>query len=115
MALSGQPPDGSSPVGSKAANCGDGSNWPEAWEYCSCPQNSATQAARGSPSCSTPKATRSSASSPGAARFRRSLKLPWASGQLTLRVAKIYPPERPPDAHRRLEAGGTKGRLVIEF
>jgi NADPH:quinone reductase-like Zn-dependent oxidoreductase len=36
-------------------------------------------------------------------------------GVLTLRVAEIYPPEKAPDAHRRLEAGGTRGRLVIEF
>ncbi len=37
------------------------------------------------------------------------------SGDLTLRVAEIYPPERAADAHRRLEAGGTRGRLVIGF
>ncbi len=37
------------------------------------------------------------------------------SGTLTLRVADVYPPERAGDAHRRLEAGGTRGRLVIEF
>ena len=37
------------------------------------------------------------------------------SGQLTLRVAQAYPPEQAADAHRRLEAGGTRGRLVIEF
>jgi NADPH:quinone reductase-like Zn-dependent oxidoreductase len=37
------------------------------------------------------------------------------AGQLTLRVAEIYPPERAADAHRRLEAGGTRGRLIIEF
>lgn len=36
-------------------------------------------------------------------------------GILTLRVAATYPPERAADAHRRLEAGGTRGRLVIEF
>jgi NADPH2:quinone reductase len=30
-------------------------------------------------------------------------------------VADVYPPERAPDAHRRLEAGGTRGRLVIQF
>jgi NADPH:quinone reductase len=34
---------------------------------------------------------------------------------LTLRVAETYPPERAADAHRRLEAGGTRGRLVIQF
>lgn len=37
------------------------------------------------------------------------------SGALTLRVADTYPPERASDAHQRLEAGGTRGRLVIEF
>ena len=37
------------------------------------------------------------------------------SGAMRLRVADIYPPERAGDAHRRLEAGGTRGRLVIAF
>jgi NADPH2:quinone reductase len=37
------------------------------------------------------------------------------AGILTLRVADTYPPERAADAHRRLEAGGTRGRLVIVF
>jgi NADPH2:quinone reductase len=37
------------------------------------------------------------------------------SGKLTLRVAEVYPPERAAEAHRRLEAGGTRGRLVIKF
>lgn len=37
------------------------------------------------------------------------------SGALTLRVADGYPPERAAAAHRRLEAGGTRGRLVIRF
>ena len=37
------------------------------------------------------------------------------SGAMTLRVADTYSPERAGDAHRRLEAGGTRGRLVIEF
>lgn len=37
------------------------------------------------------------------------------AGKLTLRVAEVYPPERAADAHRRLEAGGTRGRLVIQF
>lgn len=35
--------------------------------------------------------------------------------QITLRVAEVYPPEKAADAHRRLEAGGTRGRLVIRF
>ena len=34
---------------------------------------------------------------------------------VTLRVAATYPPEQAPDAHRRLEAGGTRGRCVIVF
>jgi len=37
------------------------------------------------------------------------------AGEITLRVAEAYPPERAADAHRRLEAGGTRGRLVIRF
>ncbi len=37
------------------------------------------------------------------------------TGTLTLRVADTYPPERASEAHSRLEAGGTRGRLVIEF
>ncbi len=37
------------------------------------------------------------------------------AGKITLRVAATYPPERAADAHARLEAGGTRGRLVIEF
>jgi NADPH:quinone reductase-like Zn-dependent oxidoreductase len=37
------------------------------------------------------------------------------AGELTLRVAEVYPAERAPEAHRRLEAGGTRGRLVIQF
>ncbi|MBT2188100.1 NADP-dependent oxidoreductase [Sphingobium nicotianae] len=36
-------------------------------------------------------------------------------GTLTLRVAQVYPPEQAPEAHRRLEAGGTRGRLLIGF
>jgi NADPH:quinone reductase len=36
-------------------------------------------------------------------------------GQLTLRVAQVYPAAQAADAHRRLEAGGTRGRCVIEF
>jgi len=37
------------------------------------------------------------------------------AGDVTLRVAEVYPPEQAPEAHRRLEAGGTRGRLVIGF
>jgi NADPH:quinone reductase-like Zn-dependent oxidoreductase len=36
-------------------------------------------------------------------------------GRITLRVAETYPPERAADAHRRLEAGGVRGRLLIGF
>jgi NADPH:quinone reductase-like Zn-dependent oxidoreductase len=37
------------------------------------------------------------------------------TGILTLRVADIYAPDKAGDAHRRLWAGGTRGRLVIQF
>jgi len=36
-------------------------------------------------------------------------------GKLTLRVAETFPPERAAEAHKRLEAGGVRGRLVIVF
>lgn len=36
-------------------------------------------------------------------------------GVVTLRVAAVYQPEEAADAHRRLEAGGTRGRCVIAF
>ncbi len=36
-------------------------------------------------------------------------------GVLKIRVAETYPPERAGEAHRRLEARGTRGRLVITF
>jgi NADPH:quinone reductase len=36
-------------------------------------------------------------------------------GAITLRLAGTYPPERADEAQARLEAGGTRGRLVIEF
>lgn len=36
-------------------------------------------------------------------------------GELALRVAATYPPERSADAHRQLEAGGIRGRAVIVF
>jgi NADPH:quinone reductase len=35
--------------------------------------------------------------------------------ELTLRVARTLPAERAAEAHRILEAGGTRGRLVLEF
>jgi NADPH2:quinone reductase len=37
------------------------------------------------------------------------------AGQLTLRVAETFAPERAADAHRKLERGGVRGRLVITF
>ena len=37
------------------------------------------------------------------------------AGDISLRVAEIYPPEKAPDAQRRLAGGGTRGRLVIQF
>jgi NADPH:quinone reductase-like Zn-dependent oxidoreductase len=36
-------------------------------------------------------------------------------GRITLRVADVFPPEKAGDAHRRLEGGGTRGRLTIQF
>lgn len=36
-------------------------------------------------------------------------------GQVTLRVARTFPAADAPEAHRILEAGGTRGRLVLEF
>lgn len=36
-------------------------------------------------------------------------------GKLTLRVASTYPAEQAAEAHRRLEAGGVRGRLVLVF
>jgi NADPH:quinone reductase-like Zn-dependent oxidoreductase len=37
------------------------------------------------------------------------------AGTLTLRVADTYPPVQAGEAQRRLDAGGTRGRLVIQF
>lgn len=37
------------------------------------------------------------------------------AGKLTLRVADVVPAERAAEAHARLEAGGTRGRLVLSF
>jgi NADPH:quinone reductase-like Zn-dependent oxidoreductase len=36
-------------------------------------------------------------------------------GTLTLRVARTFPAEQAAEAHRLLEAGGVRGRLVLEF
>jgi NADPH:quinone reductase len=37
------------------------------------------------------------------------------AGEVTLRVARTLPAERAAEAHRILEAGGTRGRLILEF
>jgi NADPH2:quinone reductase len=37
------------------------------------------------------------------------------NGTLSLRLAATYPKEQASAAHERFEAGGTRGRLVIEF
>ncbi|WP_308218696.1 zinc-binding dehydrogenase [Mycobacterium colombiense] len=37
------------------------------------------------------------------------------TGVLTLRVADILPAEQAAEAHRRLEAGGLRGRLVLTW
>ena len=37
------------------------------------------------------------------------------TGAVTLRVAATYPAEQASETHRRLQAGGTRGRFVIEF
>jgi NADPH:quinone reductase len=36
-------------------------------------------------------------------------------GQITLRVAQILPARRAAEAHRLLEAGGVRGRLILQF
>jgi len=38
-----------------------------------------------------------------------------ADGTLTLRVAQVLPAEKAAEAHRLLEAGGVRGRLVLDF
>lgn len=37
------------------------------------------------------------------------------AGQVTMRVARVLPAERAAEAHRALEAGGTRGRFILEF
>src|SRR5262249_32483647 len=37
------------------------------------------------------------------------------AGVVTLRVAEVLPAEHAAKAHRVLEAGGTRGRLILEF
>jgi NADPH:quinone reductase len=34
---------------------------------------------------------------------------------MSMRVADVLPAERAADAHRRFEAGGVRGRLVLAF
>ncbi|MGD0705375.1 MAG: NADP-dependent oxidoreductase [Trebonia sp.] len=38
-----------------------------------------------------------------------------SKGVLTLRVAEVLPADRAAEAHRRLEAGGVRGRVVLTF
>ncbi len=45
----------------------------------------------------------------------RQLRQDVHGGVITLRVAATFAPEQASEAHRRLEAGGTRGRLVIVF
>lgn len=45
----------------------------------------------------------------------RQLRQDVHQGLITLRVAATYAPEQAGEAHRRLEAGGTRGRLVLVF
>jgi NADPH:quinone reductase len=44
-------------------------------------------------------------------RLRRQVE----AGEVTLRVARTLPAERTAEAHRILEAGGIRGRLILEF
>jgi NADPH:quinone reductase-like Zn-dependent oxidoreductase len=37
------------------------------------------------------------------------------AGTLTLRVARVLAPEQAPEAHRLLESGGMRGRVVLRF
>ena len=37
------------------------------------------------------------------------------AGTISLRVAAVLPAEQAPEAHRRLEAGGARGRMVLDF
>jgi NADPH:quinone reductase len=56
----------------------------------------------------------SPASAGDTARFER-LRDQAAAGTLTLRVASIFPAPDAAEAHRLLEAGGLRGRLVLDF
>ncbi|MFI9388113.1 NADP-dependent oxidoreductase [Kutzneria sp. NPDC052558] len=48
------------------------------------------------------------------ARLRR-LRDQAEAGELTLRVADVLPADQAAEAHRRLAAGGVRGRLVLDF
>jgi NADPH2:quinone reductase len=48
---------------------------------------------------------------PALDRLRRQVE----DGVLTLRVARTFPVEEAAEAHRMLEAGGVRGRLVLTF
>ena len=50
----------------------------------------------------------------GRARLER-LREQAEAGAVTLRVADALPAERAAEAHRRLEKGGVRGRLVLTF
>ncbi|MEU9878926.1 NADP-dependent oxidoreductase [Streptomyces phaeochromogenes] len=43
------------------------------------------------------------------------LRLLVEDGKLSMRVAAVYPASEAAETHRRLEAGGVRGRLVLEF
>jgi NADPH2:quinone reductase len=43
------------------------------------------------------------------------LRLLVEKGKLSMRVAAVYPASEAAETHRRLEAGGVRGRLVLEF
>lgn len=43
------------------------------------------------------------------------LRLQAEQGVLSLRVAKVLPASDAAEAHRLLEAGGLRGRLVLDF
>ena len=45
----------------------------------------------------------------------RRLEEQLAAGVYTLRVAKLLPADRAEQAHRELEAGGVRGRIVLDF
>ena len=45
----------------------------------------------------------------------RSLPTDRLDGLVTMRVAATYPPEEAAETHRRMKAGGTRGRCVITF